>query len=456
MCDDQKQDIPNKVNPYICNTLVMLNLSSDTTEDHIYDTFSQTQDNVRDIHICRDAVTGRSLRYAYIDFNSIQDASNTLLTKSLRFLSLRGKTTQLMYKVNKDILNNNTVKTQIHVKNLHESIDEQTLFDVFSVFGEILSVRMYKDRETQKSMGYGYVQYVHPEDAKKAIEGVNGMTISDRRVHCQYWKPPDIREKEERFSNINISNIPYGKTLWKERDFIALFRAFSNVDHSYSCMWKTMANFSMRTFESAKQAISIFDGIMVASNECGTQFQKLKFDKAVKRKTLRQQKYKKKKTKKRTWTITEVIQSMKNCVERENKKQKCGLYLKNFDYDKLTDYGDIKTMFSKYGHVSKVGIVWYRDKRYWEVGVEISCSNLSNNYIACGLIVEYQNIKGAINALTDLYNIRDKEAKSKISDEIYDIPLNPLMVRIQKKEKKPNTNSTEATAVAMAILLINQ
>ena len=63
-------------------------------------------------------------------------------------------------------------KGNIFVKNLHDSIDNKTLYDTFSVFGNILSCKVVIDKETQKSRGYGYVHYVDDKSAKKAIEGV--------------------------------------------------------------------------------------------------------------------------------------------------------------------------------------------------------------------------------------------------------------------------------------------
>merc|ERR1712087_916968 len=86
--------------------------------------------------------------------------------------------------------------------------DNKTLYDTFSVFGNILSCKVVMDKESQKSRGYGYVHYVDDKSAKKAIEGVNGMTISDKKVHAELFKPREERIKSFKYTNVYVKYIP--------------------------------------------------------------------------------------------------------------------------------------------------------------------------------------------------------------------------------------------------------
>lgn len=53
---------------------------------------------------------------------------------------------------------------------------EDTLNDMFSEFGNVSSAVIMKDRDG-KSRGFGFVDFESPEDARKAIEALNGSLI---------------------------------------------------------------------------------------------------------------------------------------------------------------------------------------------------------------------------------------------------------------------------------------
>merc|ERR1712087_489765 len=126
---------------------------------------------------------------------------------TMNFTNIRGKQCRIMWS-QRDPRLRQSGKGNIFVKNLHESIDNKTLYDTFSVFGNILSCKVVIDKESQKSRGYGYVHYVDDKSAKKAIEGVNGMTISDRKVHAELFKPREERIKSYKYTNVYVKYIP--------------------------------------------------------------------------------------------------------------------------------------------------------------------------------------------------------------------------------------------------------
>jgi len=70
----------------------------------------------------------------------------------------------------------------IFVSNISFKIREEALSELFSPFGEVISVRIIKDKETKRSRGFGFVEMANEADGQKAIDALNGAEHHERAI----------------------------------------------------------------------------------------------------------------------------------------------------------------------------------------------------------------------------------------------------------------------------------
>jgi cold-inducible RNA-binding protein len=70
----------------------------------------------------------------------------------------------------------------IFISNISFKVREQSLSELFSKFGQVTSVRIIKDKETRRSKGYGFVEMADDEEARAAINALNGTEHFERSI----------------------------------------------------------------------------------------------------------------------------------------------------------------------------------------------------------------------------------------------------------------------------------
>lgn len=83
------------------------------------------------------------------------------------------------------------MKNKIYIGNLSFKTSEGDLESFLSQFGNVVDVRIIKDRDTGRSKGFGFAEFETTEARDKAIAGMNGQDFDGRslRVNIAEDKP---------------------------------------------------------------------------------------------------------------------------------------------------------------------------------------------------------------------------------------------------------------------------
>lgn len=74
------------------------------------------------------------------------------------------------------------MNSKLYVGNVSFQTNEGDLESLFGQFGGVASVKIITDRESGRSRGFAFVEMNGEEDAKKAIEGLDGHEAFGRNL----------------------------------------------------------------------------------------------------------------------------------------------------------------------------------------------------------------------------------------------------------------------------------
>jgi len=77
----------------------------------------------------------------------------------------------------------------IYVGNLSREVTEEELKKAFEEFGKVASVTIIKDRFSNESRGFGFVEMPTDDEANAAISGLNGKQFKGRSINVNKANP---------------------------------------------------------------------------------------------------------------------------------------------------------------------------------------------------------------------------------------------------------------------------
>ncbi|THU72192.1 hypothetical protein C4D60_Mb04t09510 [Musa balbisiana] len=154
--------------------------------------------------------------------------------------------------------------TSLYVGDLQASVTDAQVYDLFSQIAPVVSVRVCRDVNTRRSLGYAYVNYSNPVDAATALEVLNFAPLNNKPIRIMYSnRDPSIRRSGA--ANIFIKNLD--KTIGN-KDLHGIFSSFGNI---LSCKVATDASGQSKGYgfvqfdqeEAAQNAINKLNGMLV-------------------------------------------------------------------------------------------------------------------------------------------------------------------------------------------------
>src|SRR5512133_2636218 len=85
------------------------------------------------------------------------------------------------------------MSAKLFVGNLSFDLTENDLQDAFAAFGTVVEANLMMDRTTGRPRGFGFVTMSTPEEAEKAIQGLNGKELGGRALTVNIARPREER-----------------------------------------------------------------------------------------------------------------------------------------------------------------------------------------------------------------------------------------------------------------------
>ncbi|KAF2471844.1 polyadenylate binding protein [Lindgomyces ingoldianus] len=310
-------------------------LDPSVTEAMLFELFSSIG-QVASIRVCRDAVTRRSLGYAYVNYNSSEDGEKAL--EELNYTVIKGRPCRIMWS-QRDPALRKTGQGNVFIKNLDVAIDNKALHDTFAAFGNILSCKVAQD-EMGNSKGYGFVHYETAEAATNAIKHVNGMLLNEKKVFVGHHIPKKDRmskfeEMKANYTNIYVKNVDQDAGDDEFRDLFEKYGPITSASLAHDETGKSRG-FGFVNYVKHEDAAAAVEAL----NDYDFRGQKLYVGRA-------QKKHEREEELRKQYEAAR--------LEKQSKYQGVNLYIKNLDDD--VDDEKLRDLFAPFGTITSAKVM---------------------------------------------------------------------------------------------------
>ncbi|KAF0462173.1 splicing factor, CC1-like protein [Gigaspora margarita] len=170
-------------------TVFVMQLAARLRTRELADFFSSAG-KVRDAKIIADRISRRSKGVGYVEFYDEEAVPKALALTGQKLLGIpvivqlteAEKNRQARLAEQAASHATDIAYHRLYVGSVHFNLTEDDLRQVFEPFGPLEFVNLHKDPETGRSRGFAFIQYKNPEDAKQALEKMNGFELAGRTI----------------------------------------------------------------------------------------------------------------------------------------------------------------------------------------------------------------------------------------------------------------------------------
>jgi len=153
----------------------------------------------------------------------------------------------------------------LYVGDLAPDVPEAYLYEMFNNVGQVASIRICRDANTRRSLGYAYVNFHRVDDAELALDTMNYKPIHGRPCRIM-WSHRDPALRKSGVGNVFVKNL--SKTIDNQQ----LCDTFSKFGNILSCKVSTNARGEPLGYgfvhyeneEFASRAVDAVNGKMIA------------------------------------------------------------------------------------------------------------------------------------------------------------------------------------------------
>ena len=85
------------------------------------------------------------------------------------------------------------MEAEVYVRNLSKSTTQKELDALFAHAGEVLAVRVIKDRKSGESKGFAFITMSAQSEADKAVSMFNSYSLGERPLRVDLVRPREQR-----------------------------------------------------------------------------------------------------------------------------------------------------------------------------------------------------------------------------------------------------------------------
>lgn len=150
----------------------------------------------------------------------------------------------------------------LHISDLDKSVNESNLYDLFSQFGVVISIKLCRDAVTKESLCHAYVNYPEKEFAVNALEQLNFSEINGKQCRIT-WAIKDLDGLKNNESNVYVKHLSPDVD---DAGFYAIFKTFgeivsSKIQYDSEGKSKGFGFVQYKDKQSAENVISAMNGV---------------------------------------------------------------------------------------------------------------------------------------------------------------------------------------------------